>query len=102
MFPQAALMVSIPFRDGNCGGRRLNQYTLTMEIMYTSAKPAHSDRPTMNARQFMARQGGFGLPAPDDVGIPSFQTQAQPTEADKLKPVFSTASYAETEVFSLN
>jgi hypothetical protein len=97
VFAQAVLMVSTPFKEGNCGGRRLNQYTVTLEIMNDS-------KPTTNPRRGV---GAENLAVDDSSDTHSFSSgflgfvgggSAPSLESIKLLPIFSTASYAETEV----
>jgi hypothetical protein len=42
--PASGLLLSIPFRS-NCGGRRLNQYTINLEIQFQTL-PDHDTLPT--------------------------------------------------------
>ena len=116
VFPQAMLMVAQPFKDGNCGGRRLNQYTITMEIMFTSNTNNAGGAGAIGMAQnnFGGRvvQGGGSMRsdgndyqnrnsqfANNSVLATAFSSGNE-TGNDSLKPIFSTSSYGETEVFS--
>jgi hypothetical protein len=98
-------MVSNPFKEGNCGGRRLNQYAITLGLMFEQL-PTPANQASATA---MSQSGGSrALPLPPSfapaissspfaAGFGSSTAAAGSTEA--CYPIFSTAAYAETEVW---
>ena len=103
-------MVSNPFKEGNCGGRRLNQYAITLGLMFeqlpTASTPG-SVTAMSSALPPMQSGGSRALPLPPSfapaissspfaAGFGSSATAAGSSEA--CYPLFSTAAYAETEV----
>ena len=88
VLPSSSLLLSIPFRD-NCGGRRLNQYTVTMEVKWTRPPPAASDALPQPPRRGCFAFGGPGDQPPD----PSSATWAQLEGVDSTPAEDTAASY---------
>lgn len=94
IFKEAILMIATPFRDGNCGGRRLNQYTVTLELMYSPPTKKTADGLSAGIER---PPQGFGVLAEDDP-FAEFGVAASTASLDNsLRPIFSTAAYGETE-----
>jgi hypothetical protein len=108
VFAQAMMMLSVPFKDGNCGGRRLNQYTVTLEIMNETKSTGSGNAGGNNSFNNMnLDDSDMAHPFPIPTlagGVPmtgtSFGGSSSSASADTNKnvPIFSTASYGETEV----
>ena len=108
VFPQAVLFLPTHLH-GNCGGERLNQYTVTMEVMLPSLRPA---APTSKQAQSdedieaemiaaMRASGALGGAIAGAVGPvgkgPGTSSGSAPAgSADKI-PLLCTASFAESD-----
>lgn len=118
VFAQATVMVANNFKDGNCGGRRLNQYSITMNIMLeppAPAAPGASGAISGGGVLGGAGSGGLGKSLFNRSAFPpafsamedqtwgdfersGFAGGASSAESDLKYPLFSTAAYSELDV----
>lgn len=52
VLPRGVLLLNTHFHEGNCGGRRLNQYTLSMEAMIDTLPPSDKPLPLISTAAF--------------------------------------------------
>jgi hypothetical protein len=57
--PSSSLLLSIPF-SSNCGGKRLNQYTITIELQWTRATPSSSAPLSLSAGERIGMHARYG------------------------------------------
>lgn len=101
VFPQAVLFLPTHLH-GNCGGERLNQYTVTMEVMLPSlraaaptSKQAQSDE-DVEAEMIAAMRASGALGGAGAVGPVGKGPGTSSGSADKI-PLLCTASFAESD-----
>ena len=76
--------------DGSCGGRRLNRYTVAMEVMFEALPGAASNN------RFGRAPSAAGGKIDDEDSLVG--TESGAGGGVSLIPIFSTAAYSETEV----